>query len=334
MDKSKKFVILFPTLLLLMVMINCIFNYTIDPFGIKSTKDKFVEQLNAQWTYLYKPKILQKQPYYLLGTSRSEQIDNDLVSNYLNKHMIYLGMSNQTLNEALFLIEQIKANKNNFISGFDVIEVKLNHELQYNRLEEEFELNKLFAKVNLYINPKTTQESIVYIIKKILGQKIDTNFIELDNKSYLYSNKNIDDKVKNDSHYKDYQANTESVMKLAKLADSDDIIIIFPKFATYYKKFQEYYDIENQYFNLIKILVNNTNAKIWSFYGINEITTNKDNFDNVGWHFKPKVGKLMFARIFNDTSIKIPQNFGFLLDKNNVDKYLESLHNEVRNYKE
>lgn len=332
MDKRKKFVILFPISILLIAIINYIFNYTIDPFGIKSTKDKYVEQLNAQWTYLYKPRILQKQPYYILGTSRSEYIDNNLVSSYLNKHVIYSGMMNQTINEAIFLIEKIKANKNNFISGFDVIETKLNHMIDYNRLEEGFRLNSLLANINLYINPKTTQESAMYVIKKILGQKIDDKFIELDNKSYLYTDKNIDNKVKNDAHYKDYQANIQSTLKLAKLADCNDIIIIFPKFETYYKKFQQYYDIENQYFNLIKILANNTNAKIWSFYGINEITINKDNFDNEGWHFKPKIGNLIFARIFNDTSVEIPQNFGFLIDKNNVDEYLKSLHNEVKDY--
>ena len=331
---NKKFIILFPIFVVFIAVINIIFNYTIDPFGIKSTKNKFVEQLSAQWTYLYKPKILQKQPYYILGTSRSEYIDNNQVSTYLNKHILYLGMSNQTLNEAVFLIEKIKANNNHFISGFDVIETKLNHGVDYNRLEKEFYKNDLFSSINLYINLKTTQESAMYLIKKILGQKFDDEFTKKDNKIYPYTNKNIDSKVKDDIHYKDYQANIQSTLKLAKLANSNDIIIIFPKFALYYKKFQEYYDIEKQYFNLIKILANNTNARIYSFYGINEITTDKDNFDDLGWHFKPKIGRLIFARIFDDDSIKIPQNFGFLINKNNVDKYLESLHNEIKNYKE
>lgn len=333
MNKSKKFIIGFGIFIALIIAVNYAFNYIIDPFGIRNIKGKFVEQLNAQWTYLYKARILEKAPYYLLGTSRTDQIDIQIIENYLKKHTIYLGMSNQSLNEALFLIKKIKENNNNFISGFDVIETKLNHPLVINRLEQNFKLNNLLSNINLYLNAKTTQESALYLLKKLFKQDRDISFQEFDKKIFSYENKYVDNKVKDDVQYKDYKANTKGVLELAKLADSNDIIIIFPKSAAYYKKFQEYHNIESQYFNLIKLLVNNTNAKVWSFYGINEITIDKTNFDNNGWHFKPKIGKLIFARIFNDTSTKIPKNFGFLVDKNNVDKYLEYLHNEVKNYK-
>ena len=335
MNKEKRFIILFFIFLILMIPANYLFNYIIDPFGLKSTKDKFVDQLNQQWVYLYKARVVEKAPYYLLGTSRTEQIDCDLTSNYLKKHLIYLGMSNQSLKEALFLIERIKANNNNFISGFDVIASNAYHPIKDIRVQKAFDKPDLTSQIMLNIKLKTTQESAIYLLRKIFQQERDIKFQELNKELYSYTSEKIDYKVKEDIQYKNYTVNKESqenVLKLAKLADSNDIIIIFPKLASYYKKFQEHYNIESQYFNLIKLLAENTNAKIWSFYGINEITTNKENFDNMGWHFKPKVGNLILARIFNDTSIKIPQNFGVLIDKNNVDEYLKFLHNEVKKY--
>ena len=81
MNKEKRFIILFFIFLILMIPANYLFNYIIDPFGLKSTKDKFVDQLNQQWVYLYKARVVEKAPYYLLGTSRTEQIDCDLTSN-------------------------------------------------------------------------------------------------------------------------------------------------------------------------------------------------------------------------------------------------------------
>ena len=46
-------------------------------------------------------------------------------------------------------------------------------------------------------------------------------------------------------------------------------------------------------------LVNNTKSKVWSFYQINSITKNEIFFDENGWHFKPKIADMIFARIYN-----------------------------------
>lgn len=75
--------------------------------------------------------------------------------------------------------------------------------------------------------------------------------------------------------------------------------------------------------------MNNTKARVISFYGINEISLEKDNFDDYGWHFKPKVGNLIIARIFDDKSIDLPPNFGVWLDKGNIESYLETMHNDI-----
>jgi len=79
-------------------------------------------------------------------------------------------------------------------------------------------------------------------------------------------------------------------------------------------------------------MIKNTEAKVWSFYQINTITTNEKNFDEDGWHFKPKISDLVFAKIFDDKSVVIPNNFGVLLTKDNIDVHLENLKEQIQSY--
>ena len=46
-------------------------------------------------------------------------------------------------------------------------------------------------------------------------------------------------------------------------------------------------------------MVLNTDAQVWSFYGVNEITLEKNNFIDNGWHFKPKVSNIIFKEVFD-----------------------------------
>ena len=61
------------------------------------------------------------------------------------------------------------------------------------------------------------------------------------------------------------------------------------------------------------------------FYGKNYITQNKNNFNDIGWHFKPKISNLIFSKIFNNHDSNDP--FGFMLD----DKVNDQL-NGVKNH--
>ena len=113
----------------------------------------------------------------------------------------------------------------------------------------------------------------------------------------------------------------------------DDIFIIYPKHYYHYVINQKYQNIEDKYFRAIKLLVNNTNAKVWSFYQINEITKNEKNFDENGWHFKPKISNMIFNRIYQgDMSTVSSSNFGVLLTKDNVQKNLSSISNQVKTF--
>ena len=117
----------------------------------------------------------------------------------------------------------------------------------------------------------------------------------------------------------------ESIIQLATLATKDDIFIIFPKYFTYYPLFAKYQDIEEKYFSSIRALVNTTDARVWSFYGGNNITEDENNFIDNGWHFKPHVSNIIFQEVLGDNPKDLNNQNGFLLTKENLENYLSSI---------
>ena len=70
---------------------------------------------------------------------------------------------------------------------------------------------------------------------------------------------------------------------------------------------------------------------VWSFYGINDITSSENNFNDNGWHFKPQVSNIIFNEVFDyrqDSSINLS---GVLLTKENIDSYLSNISKEIKN---
>ena len=147
------------------------------------------------------------------------------------------------------------------------------------------------------------------------------------------NNKGYDNKhqKKNFSDYKRYSK--EKIIELASLASKEDIFVIYPKHYYNYILFDKYQEINQQYLFAIKTLVVNTKAKVWSFYQFNDITKDSNNFDAYGWHFKPKIGKLNFERIFNKQNNQKINSFGILLTKENINNYLLNLERNLNTYK-
>ncbi|MCX2717730.1 hypothetical protein OQH61_08280 [Helicobacter sp. MIT 21-1697] len=328
---SKFYTIIFLCLVALstlpVVLINCLN----DKYGLKSTHNKYIENLTSEEQFLYPLRVKAKAPYYVIGTSRTRYIDYDRLSSYLGQHCIRLGLSSAMIDEWIFLIEQIKSHSSHFILGFDAFSLNSNGFQNGSRLQDTFHQN---VAIDDYLNFKLAAKSIKDYFNT---QPYDAFFTEFDKQTFIFSPQSIEESFfinpdKWHPHFTHFDIDEEKIHTLANLTDSKDIIIIFPKYFSHYKNFQKYDDIEKQYFKAITYLITHTNAKIWSFYGINSITLDKDNFDNEGWHFKPKVSALMLARIFNDKAIEVPADFGMLLTKENVESYLSSLSTQIKTY--
>ena len=66
----------------------------------------------------------------------------------------------------------------------------------------------------------------------------------------------------------------------------------------------------------------------YDFSGLNSVTTDNYNYYETS-HYRPKVGDLVIARIFNDRNIKVPEDFGQWVTAENIDLHLKALRQQV-----
>lgn len=64
---------------------------------------------------------------------------------------------------------------------------------------------------------------------------------------------------------------------------------------------------------------------------INEITTDLNNYPDDD-HYYPYIGKILANKITNK-DLKTPENFGIILNKNNIDNYLKTFEEKILKYK-
>ena len=340
---SKKWIKAWAITIIIIIPIVGGFNYLIDPYGLNSNKNKFDEFL----VLINKPKITKlkinlQADYYLIGTSRVMRVNPNLIEKYLSHKFVYnINISGATFRENSMLAHKVIANGNNIIYGLDAFSLNKNRFTQdkiknrYETFKKAIESNTIYSE---FLSIDFLIMSIKDLVKRFFGKNLN-QFTITENAKDCNTTLEIVEKQLDLSRqtkagaYTNFETVSKiDIIELAKIATKDDIFIIYPKHFYYYKAFQKYQNIEKQYFEAIKILVKNTEAKVWSFYQINTITTNEKNFDNAGWHFKPKIANLIFGKIYNDASITIPNNFGTLLTIDNIDEHLNTITEQIKNY--
>lgn len=311
-----------------------------DPYGLECNLNKRVENLMPSTSLLIQEKLNKKAQYYIVGTSRTLQINPLIPQKYLKSKVLHLGFNDYTLSSINLLAQQIKKQGGKMIIGLDAFSI--NHTYDKTKYQSVRYLKKEISSTHnapYFFNYHFVLDTLSTVFKDISGLPKDSFFEHINNK--FYKNNSYEEiynffVYRNNSHYNQYLIVKKDIQKLKSILSPEDIIIIFPKFFLYYKIFTSYPNnhqtIQQQYFSAIKELIVDLNLKIWSFYGINTVTLNKDNFDDYGWHFKPKIAPLIFARIFNDKSIKVPKDFGVLLTKDNIDEELEKIKKREKQY--
>jgi hypothetical protein len=316
-------------------------NYLIDPYGYQSRDDKFVKNL----TMFNKPNITNARIhsdgyYYLIGSSRMARVNPIVIESITGKKTHNIKIDGATLSENRLLASKVKEQGNFFIYSFDVFSLNNSREkyseinTRYNTYLKELESSILFDK---YFNSDITIRSIQHAIKYLRGENLNKQYLEQNSR---YSDLRFDLSLKNSgvlnnldkSNFSNFESySSEEIVKLAKLGTKDDIFIILPKHASFYYLFSKYQDIENQYFSAVKKLVHNTKAQVWSYYGLNDITQNENNFIDNGWHFKPQVSNIIFQEVFEPRGQIENQAIGVLITKENLNDYLSFVSKDIGN---
>jgi hypothetical protein len=66
----------------------------------------------------------------------------------------------------------------------------------------------------------------------------------------------------------------------------------------------------------------------YDFSGVNSVTTDNFNYLETS-HYRWRVGDLVIARIFNDPSVNVPEDFGRWVTRENIDRHLKALHQQA-----
>lgn len=149
--------------------------------------------------------------------------------------------------------------------------------------------------------------------KHILSAKANTkNLSDLD---YRYDNEYIEilKKMRNDN------LDTRFIIYTSPV--TSDLLVSIIKNA---KRWEDY---KRWLYELIEIF-----GEVNHFMTINSITKDLENYydDN---HAYPSVLKLLANKLSNFQNKDIPEDFGILLTKNNIDEYLENLRKDIEEYK-
>lgn len=338
-------------------------NYIVDPYGFNNfiNIDKFNSKKysNTAITTRFKTKILQNRDFdaIMLGTSRIGVMNPIVVNKYLNSNTFNLEYpgSNTVIQNKLFKYANYFNNIKYLVYGIDFMSFNENrkinkHFLEFNDFIEKIENNEKISNIDLYFSIDTFLKSIKIVIKNILGIQ-NQEVLYLKNGMRDYQNY-IEQEMKNIFNFEEKKNNSIKGY-FQKNGIYDDYTFSY-KYLEYFKDtiefckknnikvfvyippmFSEHFDAINAsgYFDEFELFKKEL-VKITDFIdftGHNTISTNKNNYWDSS-HLRVETTEVLMAKIFNDKSVEIPEDFGVLVTKDNIDEHLQNLRKQIKEY--
>jgi hypothetical protein len=336
----RKLVILIVSVLYACLGSLVLLNVVVDPYEIFRTHF-FTKQFQRNDRYS-KIELLktQKRKYdsYIIGSSRMANTSPALLAKYLPGAKVYnLSTIAATPWEHLmhlkYLIQQKYSVKNVYI-GLDIdfcLQVKMHNEKDLlSQLHPEVLNRSLIGYYWFYASA---------FPRKDIGRQLKLNFLggksaipssgddgalseEDFEKAELFFEDPLKDKGKEiKNEVKD--GNVESVKELVALCRQREISLIL--FITPHSEFFMDRFIPKDYLTCLTELSYITS--FWDFSGYNSVTTHRNNYWDAS-HYKSSVSRMIAARIFNDTGVSVPEDFGAWVTKDNISDRLKTLREE------
>ncbi len=343
MKIEKKWLITFIGALLASLIAFCSINYIVDPFGV------FGDRLFKWYTYdIVNNQRIGKIDYldrfhdrfnsYIIGGSKSGAMVPEKLEKYFSGSKFYsmLMYGGDFYDYELitkYLIDNYEVK--NLVLHMSVFEIK-----RYGRGEGI--QNEPHAKV--------TGESLPRFYFKFLTlnlnysrEKIEAwfNKDKTDKYGVIKSEDGVFEKTKIDKrlrenpeefvakeptfhkeHYKigniGLYKNVEALKKIKQYCEEHDVNLFVVAAPTHYLE-MDAFDKEKftEYWKMIGDI-----TEFWDFSGYNSISMDSRNFYDVS-HYSNHVGELMMARMFDDDSLAVPEDFGIYVTRDNIDKVLE-----------
>ena len=343
---SKKFlkiVLGFSSLIILFIFV---LNFIVDPLWLFNHSNKFnqkqgsYDERQLKSNYLYY-NLKDNFDGILLGSSRATYVDqNDFenmkIFNYSvgaiqpYEYKYYIDFAKKIKGKELkyiiiasdffgtrtidkksridpnnYISNTVNISKYKFLLSIDTFKKSISN-IRYSFRDREIYYNRYNVKYHRKIPVNEMQK------KHILS--ITANTKHLSNPDYKYDNEYIDilKEIKNN--------NLNSKFIIYTSAVTSDLLVSIIKNG---KRWEDY---KRWLHELVQVF-----AEVNHFMTINSITNNLENYydDN---HAYPWVLKLLANKLSNVDNKNIPEDFGVLLTKDNIDEHLENLRKQIEEY--
>lgn len=342
---GKKWIKVWISIIILIISIVGITNYIIDPYHIFKKENEYykapIQTRFLKVEYLEENK--NKYNSYMMSSSRIGTTSPKVIEKYIKNSKFYnfwLGSAN--LDDIRIHLEYML--KQNYKIENLYLQIGLDNMYNSNYTESVhpyvvdnsiilFYLNRLF---NIDI-ASIYKKMIAYSKRSFYQLNIKTGVLNYINRDRWISEDHIN-YIKNEPSFHkllqpEYRFITKNKVRqnlsiINKLCSDNHInLIIFT--TPHHKVKMDQFDTES-YLDFLKVISEFNN--FYNFSGYNTVTTNNYNYYENN-HYLPNVANLIAAKIFNDNSISVPNDFGFYVTKKNIDRYLKKHKLEIENYR-
>ena len=311
------------------------FNVVIDPYSVfrKTIKNTMIEPNKRYLKIDHVLKNKDKYNSFIFGSSRVGSINPNIIPDAKYYNMTYsLGFPEHHLRDLKrFVNNGVKVE--NIIIGIDYLSLMRKHNIsEDDLLRKEYPINPLkkvaFFWTYLVSRPSWLlvdaatkpvsylDNSHIYetgLMKNLIIDSIIDNNPSRHISSLKFSYSGIKDDVDKDMDAA--FSDIESIIEFADSKNIETIIYIHPTHQTTYLNI----NLDN-YFHTLTKLSEITN--FWDFSGLNSITTDNTLHYETS-HYRSSVSDKIIARIFSLDNYNIPDDFGRLVTKNNIQNHIE-----------
>lgn len=303
--------------------------YIIDPAGLNN---KFNLGLYKDIALAYRTQkfveLNQIKPDTLMvGGSRVHYLNPEDVKKYTNDKVYNLGLSYSTLEEQYYFLKYSLENLQikNVILGINLY--TFSEVLEDN--SSDFDKDIFTNKFNFYQQIKHYLEVPLYKYLKYAYNNTNTEPVYKDGAITAYHQQivltnNPEEKRWSNSvngyrkKYRDYlewgESGLDYLKKMVELCEEHNVNLKVFTTAIHTSQWELLEELNKMdiYYKWKEEVAKIT--PYWDFMYSNSITTNKDNFIDSS-HIKQEFGYLYFARLFDDSSVNVPKDFGIYVEK-------------------
>jgi peptidoglycan/xylan/chitin deacetylase (PgdA/CDA1 family) len=339
----KKWIAAFILTCLAICVLFAAYNALIDPFGIFG--DKLLRYPEYSMTQnpriakiAYLDKNYEKYDSYVIGCSKSSSLPTDSLNKYFSATFYNMIMYGGDLYDIEKTAEYIV---NNYTAKNIVVLIGLEEARAFNTEADETKGN-LHAKVDgsaifpfylkyLFLNPEYSKSKIESYLDRSYLISPDEVFVAQTgtyNKSkrdaerippltaYLRENPNFTSATWYNT-IPDADLCVQSIKRIKALCEDNGISFTLIACPVYEKELRCYNSEELlAYYKKIAEVTD-----FWNFSGYTDITYEPRYFYD-SMHFRNCVGDMMLSKMFNDSSVYVPENFGDYITSENADRLL------------